>query len=841
VWQSMMMGDESHRNGWHWLTSLRHPARRDGLIALALLLLPGFIAIALSRHGHELDSTVVTTLISISLGAPVMWLTWATYREARWSDGGIRKIDLSEIADRLATAVGTQWNAEAAIRRLNDPYPLPVSWEPVKESMIDSWQGLVQLASSGAGWSAPPSPSTWANGPDELAGSDSDLMTILLRVPTRRLLVLGQPGAGKTVLLIRLVLDLLTHRRSGEQVPILLPLSSWNPAEQGLRDWIVSRMIIQWPLLDETVADKDITIGSGTSMSIARTLFDKGLILPLLDGLDEIPSEARGHAIAGINNAIYTGHSLILASRTDAYESAVRPAHGATAWLKGAAGIELRPLKTAAVADYLRQSAGPSRAVLWDRVIATLASRRRSPLTQALATPLMVSLARAVYSPQPGEEIDATLPEPKELTNRKQFPTAKAIEEYLLDRYVSASYMRPPEPRWTIPEAENWLRFLAKELQYSKDGTLEQAGTTEFEWWKLPDAAPRHLAGIAAGTIAAVACGLGYPYVGLGVGLILGICAGLIVRKKFTSGRTGFTSGMVGGLLGGTAAALIALAALGPGPGASQLGSFLAGGITVGIMLTSMGEFNSSLAAAFVAELAIAFYEQDTLFRHIRTEVGSGLHIFNGLGTGLSALMAVQSLSYTTPARGLRWSPGRFFCGVASGIVGAIVVGIQVGRGAGLVVLTVCIIAATVFGYNEAVATDLTEATQPKTALLHDRATFLASGLGFGLALGVTTGFSVALLPPYGGAGRIGFLPGLGVGLANLIGWGPTMGFVQARWGSYTVSRYWLAMSGILPWRLMSFLDDAYARRGILRQFGAAYQFRHAELQRRLADPGFRE
>ena len=38
----------------------------------------------------------------------------------------------------------------------------------------------------------------------------------------------------------------------------------------------------------------------------------------------------------------------------------------------------------------------------------------------------------------------------------------------------------------------------------------------------------------------------------------------------------------------------------------------------------------------------------------------------------------------------------------------------------------------------------------------------------------------------------------------------------------------------MLPWLLLEFLEDAH-RRGVLRQAGAAYQFRHIELQRQLA------
>ena len=53
-------------------------------------------------------------------------------------------------------------------------------------------------------------------------------------------------------------------------------------------------------------------------------------------------------------------------------------------------------------------------------------------------------------------------------------------------------------------------------------------------------------------------------------------------------------------------------------------------------------------------------------------------------------------------------------------------------------------------------------------------------------------------------------------------------------WLRLQVARACLATLGRLPWRLMSFLEDAHAR-GALRQAGAAYQFRHVRLQERLA------
>src|SRR5258708_34570358 len=84
-------------------------------------------------------------------------------------------------------------------------------------------------------------------------------------------------------------------------------------------------------------------------------------------------------------------------------------------------------------------------------------------------------------------------------------------------------------------------------------------------------------------------------------------------------------------------------------------------------------------------------------------------------------------------------------------------------------------------------------------------------------------------------------LPGIkyrrvGAGLPFLV---PAIGFasIQATWGRYTVARCLLALSGRLPWRLTAFLQDAAVNRGALRQFGAVYQFRHVEIQRRLAKP----
>src|SRR5260370_26576848 len=139
-----------------WLDAARHPTRRDGAVLWALLLLPWVVALVLVRRHHHLDVAAVTILVAMSLGLPTLWVTWAAYRGPRRSGGLVSGRSMAQVADQLAVAVGTQWEAEARMRRLNDPYPLAVSSMAADASLADAWDSLVKLAAPGAGWPPPP-------------------------------------------------------------------------------------------------------------------------------------------------------------------------------------------------------------------------------------------------------------------------------------------------------------------------------------------------------------------------------------------------------------------------------------------------------------------------------------------------------------------------------------------------------------------------------------------------------------------------------------------------------------------------------------------------------------
>jgi hypothetical protein len=355
---------------------LHHPTRRDGIIALASLLLPGAIALILSRR-HS-DVTTVTVWIALAMGLPVIWLAWATYRESRRPDpsGGP---SLSEIADRLARAVKAQWESEAAVLRLYDPYPLSVSWVAADPSLTDSWGSIIRMARS---TTSRPSTGTdaWATAPDELAGTGSELADVLARVPTRRLVVLGESGSGKTALMLQLVIHLLNRREPGGRVPVLVSVASWNPTEEDVNAWLAGQMAADYPALAEVP-----THGSEES-SQAAALLAEHWVLPILDGLDEIPKSIRGPAIARINDALQ-GSPLVLTCRSQQFREALRPLVGPEITLRGAAAVELCPLEAAAVRTYLSDDAGgPVARARWEPVFAELGSG--SPAGQALTSPL---------------------------------------------------------------------------------------------------------------------------------------------------------------------------------------------------------------------------------------------------------------------------------------------------------------------------------------------------------------------------------------------------------------------------------------------------------------------
>ncbi|MFI0242216.1 NACHT domain-containing protein [Streptomyces sp. NPDC016845] len=429
-----------------------------------------------------------TSVPGLLVGLASLGVAWEGYRADRReaADG----VQLSAVADSLALALRNTWSTEAKVRQVDGSGALTVSWLPAPAELTESWQRISGTATS---WpsSAARDPRTWAAHPGGLGGTGPRrLAEVFAQVPTRRLILLGREGSGKSVLLAQLPRQLLESRdtNSPEPVPVLLSLASWDPVrEPDLFAWMDRRLARDFEFLGPPAPEPQ------RSVSRARALLDSRYLLPVLDGFDEIKESFRMEALRRINAALKSGQGIVLACRTADYRGALldEPTDGGArpAPLSGAAGIELQDLTAESVRGRLCEGDDALLTERWRPVTEQLHDASR-PVTGALATPLMVSLAVDIHNPLPGDVV-ARFPSPADLVVA---PTTGAprtrgeIEDMLLSGVLPAAYARYDEgrpARWTTAQAERTLTLLARHLRNNLNGT------TDIEWWALRRTAPR--------------------------------------------------------------------------------------------------------------------------------------------------------------------------------------------------------------------------------------------------------------------------------------------------------------------------------------------------------------
>lgn len=139
----------------------------------------------------------------------------------------------------------------------------------------------------------------------------------------------------------------------------------------------------------------------------------------------------------------------------------------------------------------------------------------------------------------------------------------------------------------------------------------------------------------------------------------------------------------------------------------------------------------------------------------------------------------------------------------------------------------------------ERVPGNLEASVSPALVLKRDRASTIALCLVITVAAGLLIGIATfvasttALLPdisPTSDAAIFGSVIGLTVAFA----FGFALSGYGSAWPQWTFARQVLVVRRKTPQRLMTFLEDCHER-GVLRQVGPVYEFRHIELQHRLA------
>ncbi|NEN96393.1 MAG: NACHT domain-containing protein [Moorea sp. SIO3I7] len=122
------------------------------------------------------------------------------------------------------------------------------------------------------------------------------------------LLILGEPGSGKTTTLLELARDLIARAEqdTNQLIPVVFNLSSWAKKRQTIADWLVEEL--------NTVYQVPNKIG--------QALVTQQQLLPLLDGLDEVKAEYRNDCIVALNKFHQKyGAELVVCSRIKDYQA----------------------------------------------------------------------------------------------------------------------------------------------------------------------------------------------------------------------------------------------------------------------------------------------------------------------------------------------------------------------------------------------------------------------------------------------------------------------------------------------------------------------------------------
>ena len=190
-----------------------------------------------------------------------------------------------------------------------------------------------------------------------------------------RLLILGDPGAGKTIMLMELAKSLL---EAGQQdlsapVPVILDLSTWREDQKTLADWLVEQISHEKYTLDR---------------NMSREWLEAGRFLPLLDGLDELGLDRQCKAIAAINQYLKADArlDLVVCCRWEEYKAS----EDKLTELNRA--IRLQPLTDCKIRDYLKQL---SRDDLWQPI------QSNPELLELSRSPLFLNITVIAYQGQP--------------------------------------------------------------------------------------------------------------------------------------------------------------------------------------------------------------------------------------------------------------------------------------------------------------------------------------------------------------------------------------------------------------------------------------------------------
>ena len=159
----------------------------------------------------------------------------------------------------------------------------------------------------------------------------------------RRLLILGEPGSGKTTELLKLALALGEEAEDNPKkpIPVIFELSTWRG--EAMQEWMAEQM----------------ALGYGLNRQLCREWLKSDRIVPLLDGLDELGEENIKDAIEAIDalqeDYQQQQHGLVICCRIEDYEKASHESGERVRLRLMDRAVRLCELTDADIEDYLNR------------------------------------------------------------------------------------------------------------------------------------------------------------------------------------------------------------------------------------------------------------------------------------------------------------------------------------------------------------------------------------------------------------------------------------------------------------------------------------------------------
>ena len=270
-----------------------------------------------------------------------------------------------------------------------------------------------------------------------------------------RLLILGEPGSGKTTELLLLAKDLVSFAELNPEhpIPVIFELSSWSK-EKSIERWLVEQLKLMYPFLGNN----------------ASSLISNRRILPLFDGLDELKPILQQNCIQAINRFLreeLCSQYVVICCRRAAYEQAVKEESGKLQkkfLLRLNEAILLKGLSSEQIKQYLTTI---EKLDLWRTV------RKDKALLSIARKPLFLSILRFIalhdkFSIQEWNCLESDRARQNYLF--KAFWDAALGRELVsaeaLDKGIKSQSYNKREPPNEL-QIQTWLSWLAQKLEES--------------------------------------------------------------------------------------------------------------------------------------------------------------------------------------------------------------------------------------------------------------------------------------------------------------------------------------------------------------------------------------